>query len=60
MNIENIFDFQAENGNVLKNKMEVRRMRPKPKISPLDRKIKPNPRYSAVEPVVNTGSNLRY
>ncbi|XP_023328278.1 centrosomal protein of 41 kDa [Eurytemora carolleeae] len=39
--------------------MEVRRMRPKPKISPLDRKIKPNPRYSAVEPVVNTGSNLR-
>ena len=34
-------------------------MRPKPKISPLDRRIKPNPRYSAVEPVVNTGSNLR-
>lgn len=39
--------------------MEVRRMRPKPKISPLDKKILPNPRYQGVEHVVNTGSNLR-
>jgi len=39
--------------------MEVRRMRPKAKISALDKKIKPNPRYNGVEPVVNTGSNLR-
>jgi len=34
-------------------------MRPKPKLSPLDKKIKPNPRYEGVEAVVQTGSNLR-
>ena len=28
--------------------MEVRRMRPKPKMNPLDKKIKPNPKYSKV------------
>ena len=39
--------------------MEVRRLKPKPKIHPLDRKIKPNPRYSKVENVVDTGNNLR-
>ena len=34
-------------------------MRPKPKLSALEKKIKPNPRYNGVEPVVNTGANLR-
>ena len=28
--------------------MEVRRMRPKPKMNPLDKRIKPNPKYSKV------------
>ena len=39
--------------------MEVRRMRPKPKASPLDKKIVPNPKYKNVETVVDTGNNLR-
>jgi centrosomal protein CEP41 len=39
--------------------MEVRRMRPKPKISAMEKKIIPNPRYSKVETVVDTGNNLR-
>eukprot|EP00092_Neocalanus_flemingeri_P032393 GFUD01035222.1.p1 GENE.GFUD01035222.1~~GFUD01035222.1.p1 ORF type:complete len:365 (-),score=132.12 GFUD01035222.1:143-1237(-) len=39
--------------------MEVRRMRPKPKISQMDKKIVPNPKYSKVETVVDTGNNLR-
>lgn len=34
-------------------------MRPKPKGSVLDKKIKPNPKYSKVETVINTGHNLR-
>lgn len=34
-------------------------MRPKPKISPLDKRIKPNPRYKNIEPTINTGNNLR-
>ena len=34
-------------------------MRPKPKISPLDKKIVKNPRYKNVENVVDTGNNLR-
>ena len=29
-------------------KMEVRRVRPKPKMNPLDKRIKPNPKYSKV------------
>ena len=28
--------------------MEVRRVRPKPKMNPLDKRIKPNPKYSKV------------
>ena len=28
--------------------MEVRRIRPKPKMNPLDKRIKPNPKYSKV------------
>ena len=39
--------------------MDVRRMRPKPKTSPLDKKIVKNPRYKNVENVVDTGNNLR-
>jgi len=34
-------------------------MRPKPKMNPLDKRIKPNPKYSKVEPTINTGNNLR-
>ena len=34
-------------------------MRPKPKASPLDKKILPNPKYKDVENVVDTGNNLR-
>ena len=34
-------------------------MRPKPKTSPLDKKIVKNPRYKNVENVVDTGNNLR-
>ena len=34
-------------------------MRPKPKASPLDKKIVPNPKYKNVETVVDTGNNLR-
>lgn len=34
-------------------------MRPKPKLSVLEKKIQPNPRYRNVEPVINTGTNLR-
>jgi len=34
-------------------------MRPKPKILPMNKKIVPNPRYSKVENVVDTGNNLR-
>jgi len=34
-------------------------MRPKPKISPMDKKIVPNPRYNKVENKVDTGNNLR-
>jgi len=34
-------------------------MRPKPKISAMEKKIVPNPRYSKVENVVDTGNNLR-
>ena len=34
-------------------------MRPKPKASPLDKKILPNPKYKNVENVVDTGNNLR-
>jgi len=34
-------------------------MRPKPKLSPLDKKIKPNPKYQGVEAVVQTGPNIR-
>jgi len=39
--------------------MEVRRMKPKPKLSVMEKKIVPNPRYSKVENVVDTGNNLR-
>jgi len=41
--------------------MDVRRLRPKqkPKIMPLDKKIKPNPRYQNVQPVTDTGNNTR-
>ena len=39
--------------------MDVRRMRPKPKTSLLDKKIVKNPRYKNVENVVDTGNNLR-
>ena len=39
--------------------MEVRRMKPKPKKSAMDKKIVPNPRYKNVENVVDTGNNLR-
>jgi hypothetical protein len=35
-------------------------MRPKPKLSPLDKKIKPNPKYQGVEAVVHTGPNIRW
>lgn len=34
-------------------------MRPKPKASPMDKKIVPNPRYKNIETVVDTGNNLR-
>ncbi len=36
-------------------------MRPKqkPKIPPLDKKIKPNPKYQNVQPVTDTGNNAR-
>jgi len=34
-------------------------MRPKPKMNPLDKRIKPNPKYNKVEPTINTGNNLR-
>jgi len=34
-------------------------MRPKPKMNPLDKRIKPNPKYSKMEPTINTGNNLR-
>jgi len=34
-------------------------MRPKPKISPMNKKIVPNPRYRKIENVVDTGNNLR-
>ena len=34
-------------------------MRPKPKISAMEKKIVPNPRYNKVENVVDTGNNLR-
>lgn len=34
-------------------------MKPKPKISAMDKKILPNPKYSKVENVVDTGNNLR-
>jgi len=37
----------------------VRRMKPKPKLSVMEKKIVPNPRYSKVENVVDTGNNLR-
>ncbi len=41
--------------------MEVRRMRPKqkPKILPLDKKIKPNPKYENIRPTIDTGNNTR-
>ena len=34
-------------------------MKPKPKLSVMEKKIVPNPRYSKVENVVDTGNNLR-
>jgi len=34
-------------------------MKPKPKTSALDKRIKPNPKYDKVSNVVNTGNNLR-
>lgn len=34
-------------------------MKPKPKLSIMEKKIVPNPRYSKVENVVDTGNNLR-
>ena len=41
--------------------MDMRRMKPKqkPKIPPLDKKIKPNPRYENVKPTIDTGNNTR-
>ena len=39
--------------------MEVRRMRPKPKASPMDKKIVHNPRYKHIETSLDTGNNLR-
>jgi len=40
--------------------LHVRRMKPQPKkINPLNKKVKPNPKYNTVEPTVNTGNNLR-
>ena len=34
-------------------------MRPKPKASPMDKKIVPNPRYKNIETSLDTGNNLR-
>jgi len=35
-------------------------MKPQPKkINPLNKKIKPNPKYNGIEPTLNTGNNLR-
>ena len=41
--------------------MDARRMRPKqkPKIPPMDQRIKPTPKYENVRPTINTGNNLR-
>ena len=39
--------------------MEVRRMRPKPKANPLDKKIKPNPKYNKVGTEITLLFNLR-
>lgn len=38
-----------------------RRMKPKlkPKIPPMDKRIKPNPKYQNVQPVTDTGNNAR-
>ncbi|XP_040580553.1 centrosomal protein of 41 kDa [Lepeophtheirus salmonis] len=38
--------------------MSYRRHTPK-KISPMDKKVKPNPRYAGVESIVNSGNNIR-
>lgn len=35
------------------------RAKNRPKISPLDKKVKPNPKYQNVQPTINTGFNLR-
>lgn len=38
----------------------MRRMKPQPKkVNPLNKKIKPNPKYNTIEPTLNTGNNLR-
>ena len=34
-------------------------MKPKPKVSALDKKIAPNPKYRNVETTIDTGNNLR-
>lgn len=41
--------------------MDLRRMKPKqkPKVLPMDKKVKPNPRYQNVQPVTDTGNNTR-
>ena len=41
--------------------MDLRRMKlkVKPKVLPMDRRIKPNPKYENVQPQVNTGNNTR-
>ena len=49
-------------GFSVSSKMDPRRLsrtKPKPKIPPLDKKIKPNPKYENVRPTIDTGNNTR-
>ena len=55
------YNCSAAAAAAAQTKMDVRRMRPKqkPKIPPMDQRIKPNPKYENVRPTINTGNNLR-
>ena len=40
-----------------RNRMKPRK--PKPKVLPMDRRVRPNPKYEGVAPTVDSGSSLR-